>query len=111
MEQDVGAADWKGMAARLDKDSGLLEVGVSVLGSLQLTLSTLGLEPTNIESKDLAYGVGQVPAPQALPHLPEGACWVAAVQRFTLSDGRNGWYLSGEWFASPRGAASVFDRS
>jgi len=32
MEQDVGAADWKGMAARLGKDSGLLEVGVSVLG-------------------------------------------------------------------------------
>jgi hypothetical protein len=108
LDQDVTFADWDGMAARLGSATGLLDDGVSFVGPLAAALAAFGLEPTVIEFPDIAYGLGQVPAAQALPHLPEGTWWVPALRAFKLADGRGGWYLSGEWFASPSDCGEGF---
>lgn len=105
-EDPVGLPDWEAMIAGLATPTGMLADGRSYLGDLGGALEAFGLEPSGIEFKGLAYGLGRVRADRALPQLPEGTWWLPELQVFTIGDGRTVWYFTGQYFAAPEACSA-----
>ena len=100
MEAEPGGdPGYEAMAAELDGSTGLLADGRSFIGRLEDALATFDLQPTGIAIGRVAYGIGVVTPERAMPQLPVGTVWTPRLDRFDLSDGREGWTLSATWIA------------
>ena len=99
VDDEGGVSHLQGLADQLAEPEGLLADGRSYVGPLVDALAALDLEPTGIETGDVAYGIGVVRPERALVHLPAGTVWTPRLSRFELADGRTGWSLTGGWTA------------